>query len=66
MDARSRQFEDPLIIGNICKMNAWVHLGFSYFFMHLLKLGLCIEVTFPSKPEFYQMNLRQIISKLAY
>ena len=35
MDARSRQMEDPLIIENICKMNAWVHLGFSYIFMHL-------------------------------
>ena len=23
------------IIGNICKMNAWVHLEFSYLFMHL-------------------------------
>ena len=38
-------------------MNAWVHLGFSYIFMHFKKLNLCIKVTFPSKPEFYQMKL---------
>ena len=35
MDARSRQLEDYLIIRNICKMNAWVHLRFSYLFIHL-------------------------------
>ena len=47
-------------------MKAWVQLGFSYFFMHLYKLGLCIKVTFPLKLKFYQMNLRPIFSKLAY
>ena len=30
------------------------------------KLGLCFKVTFPSKSEIYQKNLRQNISKLAY
>ena len=35
MDVKLRQMKNPLIIGNICKMNAWVDLGFSYLFMHL-------------------------------
>ena len=30
-----KTFGRPLIIGNKCKMNAWVHLGFTYHFMHL-------------------------------
>ena len=30
-----KSFERPLIIENMCKMNAWVHLGFTYHFMHL-------------------------------
>ena len=55
-----------LIIGNQCKMNAWVHLGFTYHFMHLGKLGLFFKVTISLKPEFCQMYLRQNVSKLAY
>ena len=35
MDARLRHIEDFLILGNIFKMNAWVHLGFLCLFMHL-------------------------------
>ena len=66
MDARSRLLKDLLIIGNICKMNAWVYLGFSYHFMHIWKLGLCIKVTFSSKSKLSQMNLRQNVSKLTY
>ena len=66
MDEKLRYLEDLLIIGNICKLNTWVHLGFLYLFMHLLKFSLYIKVTFPSKPEFYQMSFRQIISRLAY
>ena len=30
-----KTFGKLLIIGNICKMNAWVHLGFTYHFIHL-------------------------------
>ena len=56
----------PLIIGNIWKMNAWVHLGFTYHFMHLSKLDLFFKVTVSLKPEFYQMYFRQIVSKLTY
>ena len=52
MDAKSRHTKDLLILGNLCKMNAWVHLGFLYLFMHILKLGLCIKVKFPLKLEF--------------
>ena len=48
----------PLIIGNTCKMNAWVHLGFPYFFHASLKTWFILE--------FYQMNLKQIVSKLTY
>ena len=55
-----------LIIGNKCKMNAWVHLGFTYHFMHLGKLGLFFKITISLKPEFYQMYLRQNVSKLTY
>ena len=29
-----KTFERPLIIGNICKMNAWMYLGFTCHFMH--------------------------------
>ena len=57
----------PLIIGNTCKMNAWVYLGFPYFFHAFLKTWFMhIKVTFPFKLEFYQMNLKQIVSKLTY
>ena len=42
MDARLRLLKDLLIIGNICKMNAWVHLGFTYHFMHLGKIRLIL------------------------
>ena len=50
IDTRSRQMEDPLIIGNICKMN--MHLGILYLFMHIYKLDLYIKVIFLLKPEF--------------
>ena len=65
MDA-IKMFGRPLIIGNKCKINAWVHLGFTYHFMHLSKLGLFFKVTVSLKPEFYQMYLKQIASKLTY
>ena len=32
-----KTFERPLIIENMCKMKAWVHLGFTYHFMHIQK-----------------------------
>ena len=48
------------------KMNAWVHLGFTYHFMHLWKLDLFFKVTISLKPEFYQMYLKQNILNLAY
>lgn len=41
-------------------------LRISFFFMLFKNSVIGIKVTFPSKPEFYQMNLRQIVSKLAY
>ena len=48
-------------------MNAWVHLGFTYIISCIFKkLGLYFKVTLPSKFEFYQMNLKQNISKVAY
>ena len=62
IDIRSRL----LIIGNECKMNAWVHLGFSYHFMHFRKLDLFFKTPISLKPRFYQMYLRQNILKLAY
>ena len=55
-----------LIIGNKCKINGWVHLGFTNHFMHIWKLGLLFKITISLKPEFYQMYLRQKVSKLAY
>ena len=33
-------------------MNAWVHLGFSYRFMHLRKLGLSFKTLISLKPKF--------------
>ena len=32
-----KTFGRPLIIGNKCKMNVWMHLGFTYHSMHLWK-----------------------------
>ena len=32
-----KTFERPLIIGNICRMNAWVYLRITYHLMHLGK-----------------------------
>ena len=34
-DCKIKAIERHLIIGNICKTNAWVDLGFSYLFTHL-------------------------------
>ena len=62
IDTRSKL----LIIGNECKMNAGVHLGFSYIFMHLWKLGLFFKILISLKPEFYQIYLKQNVSKLTY
>ena len=57
MDARSRQLEDPLIIGNICKMNAWVHLGFHIFSCIFKNSVYALKLHFHQNPSFIKWNL---------
>ena len=61
-----KTFGRPLIIGNKCKMNAWCTWDLHIISCIFEKLGLFFKVTFPSKPKFYQMYLRQNVSKLTY
>ena len=38
-----KTFGRLLIIENKCKINAWVHLGFTYHFMHILKTRFILQ-----------------------
>ena len=46
-------------IGNKFKMNAWVHLEFTYLLCIFGKLDLFFKVAISLKLEFYEMYLRK-------